>query len=421
MKAKVLFLKSKLILFWLPLIILFVFISSQDIEFSKPKIIIRFDDYGVWCNKDWLQIEEEIISLHEKYDVKLICAVIPDSRYPLTKHIYSPQFYPDSVEGSFSNPYPLCGDCRRVELLRESTKRGITEVALHGYYHPKGYSNIGKNTEFYHVPYDVQYKKILYGKIKLDSLFCTTVTTFIPPHNTYDNLTLDLLHEFGFNCVSAKLNDYDAPCDNRLSIRYLWQTSVDVEDFLKVLRLNHYNSEPVQVLALHHTNFTTNGKIDENKIKQYELLLKYISEHKIPNFTFSSFPDKEMRNNHLYEKYVYYTFLNRIGTYWAAKMVMCTNIISIGIIYLMILFSFSMFIVGTLLMFFSLFRLQLRGSRKWKVLPFVFVLLLIMTYLIQAYSISSYNLIFSLFSIRFLILITLLSISLSILLVKKCD
>lgn len=132
----------------IPFLLLLIFISTQRVEEGKPKVIIRIDDYGVWCNPDWLQIEEDIIRLHEKYDVKLTYAVILDSGYPLSRHLLSPQAYPVSVEGKISNPYPLVAGSKRVEILKESTQKGFIEVALHGYYHPKGYNNTEKIQSF---------------------------------------------------------------------------------------------------------------------------------------------------------------------------------------------------------------------------------------------------------------------------------
>ena len=147
-----------------PFLSFIIYISFCNLKQGTPRIIIRFDDYGVWCNEDWTEIEEEIIKLHEKYNVKLTYGVIPDSRYPLVRHTLSPQEYPIEMEQYTYNPYPLSADSKRVSILKESTAKGITEVALHGYFHPKGYINTYKNTEFYNISYDYQYQKIRDGK-----------------------------------------------------------------------------------------------------------------------------------------------------------------------------------------------------------------------------------------------------------------
>ena len=263
-------------------------------QYGPAKVIIRFDDYGVWCNSDWITIEEEVIRLHEKYGVKISFGVVPDSKYPLIAHPLSPSVYPKEYENLEYNPYPLITGCRRVEILKNSVKNGIAEVALHGYTHPKGYSN-KINTEFMGLPYDMQYQKLQQGKKFLENLFDCRVSTFIPPHNTYDNLTIDLLYDLGFKYVSAGYTSSIAPRCDMLNLSFLWFRYDDffkLFDFLKTKF--HYRYEPVTILMLHHTNFTKDGKIDKKRILEYEQFLKYIVENKIENYCFSDIPETEI-------------------------------------------------------------------------------------------------------------------------------
>lgn len=67
-------------------------------KIGHAKVVFRFDDYGVWCNTDWLSIEEQVMHLHEKYNVEITFGVIPDSIYPLNAHILSPSVYPKDYE-----------------------------------------------------------------------------------------------------------------------------------------------------------------------------------------------------------------------------------------------------------------------------------------------------------------------------------
>ena len=382
---------------------------------DKPKVIIRFDDYGVWCNKDWLEIEEEIIKLHEKYNIKLTYGVIPMSKYPLLRHTLSPQEYPNEMENNDRNPYPLTVGSNRVSILKESTSKGITEVALHGYFHPKGYSNTHKNTEFYNISYDIQYMKLHHGKKLLDSLFSTCVTTFIPPHNTYDQLTLDLLQELGMDCISAKQINFDAPLDDRLNIRYLWFTTSDFEKFKNIIKLKHYVNEPAQILALHHTNFTTDGIIDQSKIESYEHLLKYIADNNIPNYSFSNFPCNELNNNEIYYKAAYQNLLQKYSSFYAAKFLSLCKIVSPKVLILFVLSSFVLFIYG--LIYCVLGCLKIRYNIVFLTFNFIifsiFFIWLIYS-LLSAYSLSIYNLYYILFSQKILLQLTMLAITLSI-------
>ncbi len=269
----------------------FVFKKAKD---GKAKLIIRFDDYGVWCNSDWITIEEEVIRLHEKYDVNITFGVVPDSKYPLIAHPLSPSAYPKEYENLEYNPFPLTEGSKRVEVLKESVKKGISEVALHGYSHPKGYSNI-INTEFLGLPYDLQYCKLLQGKKRLESLFNCKVSTLIPPHNTYDYLTINLLRDLGFNCISGVRPGLYSPRCNGLNIKYLWFNENALPSFNRRKRnKHHYECEPITILMLHHTNFTKNGVIDKEKLEEYEHFLEFVKEDKIDNYLFSNVPEKEV-------------------------------------------------------------------------------------------------------------------------------
>lgn len=294
----------------------FIFKRAKD---GQSKVVIRFDDYGVWCNSDWITIEEEVIRLHEKYGVKISFGVVPDSKYPLISHPLSPSVYPKEYEDLECNPYPLVKGSKRVELLKDSVKKGVSEVALHGYTHPKGYSNT-INTEFLGLSYDLQYDKLQQGRNKLEELFESKIRTFIPPHNTYDKLTLDLLYDLNFSCVSGCYAGVLSPRCDELGFNYLWFKYDDVSVLLKELnRKKHYKYEPIKIIMLHHTNFTTDGKIDEKKLNEYGLFLKIIHDRNIANYCFSNVPDTEVK---LFDE-VYYlekdnVFLRLLRKFWPA-------------------------------------------------------------------------------------------------------
>lgn len=271
----------------------FIFKKAQS---GNAKVIIRFDDYGVWCNSDWIIIEEEILKLHEKYGVKISFGVIPCSKYPLIAHPLSPSVYPKEYENYEYNPYPLIKGSRRVEILKKSVKKGIAEVAMHGYTHPKGYSNV-LNTEFYGMPYDFQYYKIERGKQKLEDLFMCKVCTFIPPHNTYDFLTLNLLHDFKFKCISGSYvgASYYPRC-NHLNLNYLWFKYDELSVMNDALfNKPHFKYEPTHIIMLHHTNFTKEGRIDYKLLQDYETFLKRLTENGVSNYSFSNIPEEEVR------------------------------------------------------------------------------------------------------------------------------
>ena len=376
---------------------LITFISAPE---GKPSVIIRFDDYGVWCNEDWVQIEESVIKMHEKNNVKLTYAVIPESKYPLVRHKLSPQSYPEVIDSMSSNPFPLDPNSRRVQVLKDAVKGGTIEVALHGYYHPKGYSNTDRNTEFYNIPYDTQYWKLARGKQLLDSLFETNVVTLVPPHNTYDNLTLDLLEELEFKCISAKPNSFDAPMDPRLSIRYLWYTTADCNEFNRILRKKHYQNEPPQIIQLHHTNFTTGGKMDTSKLEAYDRMLTYIKDNKIPNYTFSSYPMKDKLGDDLQTKYLNQFFIKKSHEKLAAKLRVLCGYLSPMCLMMVVLYAFLSALLGIAIYVRSLLNIKEKYFRA-------VLAVLIVTFIVcffNAYCLSPYDAFYFLFTKKFALL-----------------
>ena len=249
----------------------------------------------------------------------------------------------------------------------------------------------------------------------MDSLFSTSVTTFIPPHNTYDQLTLDFLQEFGFNCISAKQINFDAPMDIRLDIRYLWFTTADIEEFKKIVKLKHYIKAPTQVLALHHTNFTSDGIIDKDKIDSYEQLLKYIVDNNISNYTFSNFPKNEISNDELYYKVAYQYLLMKYGNILASKFIRLCEFISPLILVLFVLLSFVLFIYSLTFCVLDLLNFKYNSFARKSiliVLAFAFSWLLFSLY--NAYSISVYNIYYILFSLKILLQLSLLSVMIAV-------
>ena len=331
---------------FLPFLLLTSIIALQKVEKSNGDIIIRFDDYGVWCNHDWIEIEKDLIAVHEKYGIKISFAAIPESRYTLSYHPLSPKSYPKEIENRGFNPYPLQEGSERVNVLKESVARGISEVTLHGFYHPKGYSN-NLNTEFYGLPYDVQYFKLSEGKVILDSLFNTCVTTLVPPHNTYDNLTLDLLEDIGYKCISAKKPASTAPTPTTGNISCLWHTNSDFHELMNFFdKQNHYNNEPTPILMLHHTSFTKGGFYDTSLMRDYECFLSSLHEKDVSNYHFADIyenPSFLKKNDHL-RKEVFGVLLDiGLSTKAATRVVSLSSFMPLTIV--MVLLAVSLFFV----------------------------------------------------------------------------
>ena len=86
-----------LLIIGLALGMVFPFVTCNNPKQVKSDIVIRFDDYGIWSSDEWVDIEEKLIELHEKYGVKITFGVVPKSIYPVCAHPRTMGFYPPPV------------------------------------------------------------------------------------------------------------------------------------------------------------------------------------------------------------------------------------------------------------------------------------------------------------------------------------
>lgn len=103
----------------------------------------------------------------------------------------------------------------RKSMLTEAVDKGILEIALHGYAHQSAHR--GWKSEFMDVPRAAQSGNIAKGKAELES-FAGPIRTFIPPWNSYDRHTLQVLSDNGFTVLSA---DPAGTSDPSLGIRHV--------------------------------------------------------------------------------------------------------------------------------------------------------------------------------------------------------
>ncbi len=91
-----------------------------------------------------------------------------------------------------------------AEALAESAREGLFEIGLHGYSHQTNSRHTeGWFSEFKGLAYEEQLEKIAEGKNVLERMLGLSVTTFIPPWNSYDANTVRALEAAEFRCLSA--------------------------------------------------------------------------------------------------------------------------------------------------------------------------------------------------------------------------
>ncbi len=83
------------------------------------------------------------------------------------------------------------------------SKSGVLEVALHGYSHQTIHEKKYGYTEFSGLDYNSRLEKIFRGKDYLEKKLDIQITTFIPPWNSYDRNTIEVVGKLGFKTISA--------------------------------------------------------------------------------------------------------------------------------------------------------------------------------------------------------------------------
>jgi hypothetical protein len=111
-------------------------------------------------------------------------------------------------------PSPRGLTAQAVPHLVDAHKEGILEVALHGYCH-RCLARLpdGNSTELAGIGGQQQRTFLHQGKACLEDVFGSPPEGFVPPWNSYDRVTLDVLAELGFGYLSADwgLVGHDTP------------------------------------------------------------------------------------------------------------------------------------------------------------------------------------------------------------------
>jgi hypothetical protein len=157
-----------------------------------PVVIFRYDDYHADRGaKDTSksQIEYRLLEIFSRWNVPLTMGVVPNvaEDYEVPS---SPRYY------------PLAEDGEKLQALKTAVERGIIEPALHGWQHEAVFKN-GRQSEFMGLTFDAQLSKIQQGQRTLEDCLETSVSSFIPPWNTYDEQTIRALDAVNIRALSA--------------------------------------------------------------------------------------------------------------------------------------------------------------------------------------------------------------------------
>jgi len=155
---------------------------------KKISVILRYDDFNATSD---IMLEEELMDLFRKYEISCLVGIVPFA----DKRAY---IGPDSS--------PLCG--AKATLLRKGIEDGVVEPALHGYTHfcrPR--TDREGNTEFQGLSGKQQWQMMKDGKGWLEDITGQAIQVFIPPYNSYDKETVQVMRQVGLTILSGAMFD----------------------------------------------------------------------------------------------------------------------------------------------------------------------------------------------------------------------
>lgn len=166
-------------------ILTILLLSAGILQINALDIIFRYDDYRFEDDA----FQNQMIEVFAEEQVPLHIAVIP--------------YRQDTTA--------ILQDGFAVERTKQLQREGILQIALHGFCH-KGETFQG---EFLALNETEQRFRLEKGSALLDSVFGTHIHIFIPPWNGYNQTTLDILADLGYNIISSELTDNQLVTDER--------------------------------------------------------------------------------------------------------------------------------------------------------------------------------------------------------------
>lgn len=202
-------------------------LADEDRQTSCIQVVFRCDDFS---SQSDLKAEQRVVAIFEAHSRPVTLAVVP-----------------------FAGGTALEGE--RAELLRQWVSAGVVEPAVHGYSHTNVLVSGGSKSEFVGRALEEQAELLQLGKDHLESVLGGNVAVFVPPWNSYDNLTLEAAYSVGFSVLSAANGQ---PCKDGLPLRHVpfgCTLHEYKEAVARARRLRRSGEVPIVVVLMHASEF----------------------------------------------------------------------------------------------------------------------------------------------------------------------
>lgn len=221
-------------------------------------LLFRLDDVSAISDS---KAEQRIFDSFRARGMKLCIPVIP---------------FVGAIDGSVCDgrtllPLPV----ERAACIKEGVLDGTLEVALHGYSH----FSISESyrSEFSGLSFEAQMLRLTEGKRFLENLLDIPVNVFVPPFNTYDANTIEILDTLGFRVLSAGIYGAAVPTAGILFIPATCHLK-HVKTAIAAAR-SAPDPKPLIVALFHHYDFR---EVDSSQgaltLSDLDSLLQWISK-----------------------------------------------------------------------------------------------------------------------------------------------
>lgn len=207
---------------------------------ARITVVLRYDDFSALSDT---AVESELLGILRRTGLRAVFGVVPFA---------VPAGSADHLEAK-----ALEGE--KARMLREAVVEGVVEAALHGCMHlylPRFYPG-GGFTEFEGLTRAEQSELVARGNDGLENACGRKARTFIPPFNSYDELTVKALQDNGIQCLSAAVFD---PVPEDAALRLLPHTCnlSQVREAVDLARRGA-SAAPVVAALFHQCDFADKG------------------------------------------------------------------------------------------------------------------------------------------------------------------
>ncbi len=244
--------------------------GSQASHSGPVFVGVRYDDY---CGAPVSGPDTRLVTERELFDVFHRVGLVPTVSVIPNASTY---------DGEKIAPWESATNQDRIKLIKQLLANNQIEVAMHGYTHEYLVQQ-PLPSEFAGLPAQAQRQRIQVGKAIMEEALGVDIHIFVPPNNTYDVATLNVLAEGGFSIISGHCA-HGASCREDLLYAPVscqwWELEATVKNACQ------YPGPTIVISMLHPFEVKHDGASDKPTVGEIEATLMRIK--RIPGVKFTN-------------------------------------------------------------------------------------------------------------------------------------